>query len=283
VCFGIVVVLGDLVVDEGLSVTSVLAVRFGIAALVLACVLAGLRRPLVAARGERLGAVIVAVVGYAAEASVFFAALGHGSAAAVTLLFYLYPVFVAIGSWALLSRGVPARRILAALVLAVGGAAIVVGLGGSLAIEPAGVALSIASAIVITGYMLGADVVFRRTLPLTSAMWVSGSASLALFAWSFGTRGWLPPSGWEQWAPIVAMGLATAAAFVCLLSGIQRLGAERASIVASLEPLAAALLAWAFRGQSLGLGVALGGALILGGAVLASVGAARPAVPTEIR
>jgi drug/metabolite transporter (DMT)-like permease len=159
-----------------------------------------------------------------------------------------------------------------ALALASAGVGIVVGVGGSIAIEPIGVALSLASAAVISAYLLGADVVLRRTQPLTSAMWVSGAASIALFAASFATGRWRPPVGWAEWGPIAAMGVATAGAFVCLLEGIRRIGAERSSIVSSAEPLAAAVLAWAFLGQEVGAGVALGGALILAGAILASLG-----------
>jgi drug/metabolite transporter (DMT)-like permease len=270
--FGVVVVFASMLAHRGLPITATLALRFGIASVILACVLAAVGRPLLPASGERVGVVVIAVVGYAVEASVFFAALGHGTAAAVTLLFYTYPVVVALASWLVLRRGAPPRKTAVALVLASAGVAIVVGVGGSLAIEPVGVALALVSSVVITGYMLGADVVLRRTQPLTSSMWVSGAASVALFAASFASGTWRAPAGWSEWGPIVAMGVATAGAFVCLLEGIRRIGAERSSIVSSAEPLAAAVLAWVFLDQAVGIGVALGGALILGGAILASLG-----------
>jgi drug/metabolite transporter (DMT)-like permease len=277
--FGIVVVFSSRLANRGLPVTSTLALRFGIAAVLLAVVLAVLRRPLAPVPGERGGAAAIAVLGYAIEASVFFEALAHGTAAAVTLLFYTYPVVVALGSWVVLRRGAPARRTALALTLAVAGVAIVVGVGGSLAIEPIGVVLSLLSAVIISGYLLGADVILRRTPALTGSMWVSGAASLALFAASFVSGRWRTPVGWSQWGPILAMGVGTAGAFVCLLEGIRRIGAERSSIVSSAEPLAAAILAWLFLDQAIGSGVAIGGALILAGAVLASLGSER--VPGE--
>src|SRR5262245_22928804 len=85
--FGVIVVLGKFVLGKGVSVFAVLAVRFGIAVLVLAVALAVARKPLMAARGERLGLLILGGIGYSFEASCFFFALQHGSAAAVTLLF----------------------------------------------------------------------------------------------------------------------------------------------------------------------------------------------------
>jgi drug/metabolite transporter (DMT)-like permease len=281
--FGAVVVLSSSIFERGLPVWSVLAVRFGIAALLLGAVLAALRRPLVPAAGEHVPIVMLAVFGYAIEASFFLAALGHGTAAAVTLLFYTYPVFVSLGSWALLRRGAPPRRTVVALALAVAGAAIVVAVGGDLVIEPIGVVLALTSAVIITGYMLGADVVIRRTQPLTASLWVSGAVSISTFVAAIVTGRWQAPAGWAEWGTLAAMGVGTAGAFVTLLGGIRLIGAERSSIIGAMEPLAAALLAWAFLDEPVGVGVAVGGALILAAAILASVAqrsrAHEPAMP----
>jgi drug/metabolite transporter (DMT)-like permease len=269
--FGLVVVLASRLSRGGVPVTTALAVRFGIASFILAGAVVALRRPIAPAEGERAAIVLLAVLGYAVEASAFFAALAHGTAAAVTLLFYTYPVVVAIGSWGVLRRGRPSSRTAVALVVASAGVAIVVGAGGSLVIERTGVGLALLSALIISVYLLGADVLLRRTEPLTAAFWVSGAASAALFAASVVTGTWRTPVGWSTWGPILGMGVATAGAFVCLLEAIRRIGAERSSIVSSAEPLAAALLAWAFLHEATGVAVALGGTLILAGGVLASL------------
>ncbi len=276
--FGAVVVLSSSIFDRGLPVWSVLAFRFGAAAVVLAAILLVLRRPMAPARGERGRIVALAAAGYAVEASFFLAALGHGTAAAVTLLFYTYPVFVAAGSWVVLRRGAPPRRTAVALAMAVAGAAIVVAVGGELVIEPIGVVLAVTSAVIITGYMLGADVVIRRTQPLTASLWVSATVSVSTFIASIATGQWEAPTGWREWAILLAMGVGTAGAFVTLLGGIRLIGAERSSIIGAMEPLAAALLAWAFLSEPIGIGVAVGGVLILAGAILASV-----ALPSRVR
>jgi drug/metabolite transporter (DMT)-like permease len=278
ILFGSVVIFGKYALREGMSVPSMLAVRFGIGAVLLAIALILTGRPLLAAPGERWGLGILAVCGYAVEASFFFAAASRGTAASVTLLFFTYPVFVALGAW-LVGRGSPTRLTLLALGSAVGGAAIVVGTGGSLSIQPLGVVFALAAAVTYTGYLIGADVVLKRSDPMTSAMWVSAGASLGLFVFAFGTGQWTTPSGWGAWGPILGMGVASAGAFVCLLAGLQRLGAVRTSIVAAMEPLAAAVLGTVFLDEAVTSGTVLGGALILVGAVMASL--ARPATPQE--
>jgi drug/metabolite transporter (DMT)-like permease len=276
--FGVIVILGRFTADSGIPVTGLLALRFGLCALILAAVLIATRRPLMAAEGERIGAALAGVAGYAVEASFFFAALRHGNAAPATLLFYTYPIFVTVASW-VLGRGRPTRSTVVSLVLGVVGAALVVVGGGDLSIQTLGVVLALCSAVTYTGYILGAERVLRRTQPLTSSLWVSGAAGVGLAIFAAATGSFRVPSTIEDWLPIVGMSVATAAAFVCMFAGLQRLGAVRTAIISSMEPLAAALLAVAFLGEAVGAAVALGGVLIVAGAVIAS--AALGSAPAE--
>ncbi len=276
--FGAIVVLGKRVLERGMTVESMLSMRFGTAAVFLAVALVLLRRPLLAAPGERTGLAILALFGYAVEASFFFAAATRGTAAAVTLLFFTYPVFVTIGTW-FLGRGAPAGPTLLALFLALAGASIVVGTGAGLAIEAVGVGFALAAAATYSAYLVGTDIVLRRTGPLTSALWVSAGASLGLLVSSAVTGRLTAPTGAADWWSILGMGLATAGAFVCLLGALQRVGAVRTSIISATEPLSAALLGFLFLEETVTWGVAIGGAMILAGAVTASL--SRRVAPQE--
>jgi len=89
--FGLVVVLGKLVSNSHLPIASFLAVRFGFAAVLLALMLMVSRQPLRAAPGEGWRLAVLGMVGYAMESGLFFAALKHGTAPAVTLLFLHLP------------------------------------------------------------------------------------------------------------------------------------------------------------------------------------------------
>lgn len=276
--FGLVVVSGKTVLEGGLAPHLLLAARFGMAAVLLAAVVVAVRRPLLAARGERLGLAVLGVVGYGVEAWFFFSALQHGTAAATTLLFFTYPVFVAMGSW-LLGRGAPGRLLAASLVAAVVGAAVVVTTSGGVAIEPIGVAFALASSLTFSGYLLGAESVLGRTDGFTGAVWTSAFASLGLGLFSWATGSGTLPAGGDLWR-LAGMGAATAGAFACLLTGLRMVGAVRAAIVSAMEPLAAAVLAAVFLRERISIGTAVGGALILAAAVTASVARARlPAEP----
>ena len=276
--FGVIVVVGKRVLERGMTVESMLAFRFSVAASLLVLVLVALRRPLLAAPGERVGTAALAVFGYGVEATFFFTAARHGTAAAVTLLFFTYPVFVTIGAW-FVGSGAPARLTVAALVLAVVGAVIVAGTGAGLSIETTGVVFALAAALTYSAYLLGADAVLRRTHPLTSAMWISAGASIGLFVFSTVSGRYTSPTSAADWWSLLAMGAASAGAFVCLMGALQRIGAVRTAIVLATEPLSAALLGYLFLGEAVDAGTAIGGGLILVAAVMASL--ARAAMPRE--
>jgi drug/metabolite transporter (DMT)-like permease len=281
--FGIVVVLGRIVTDgpEGMPVPAMLAIRFGVAALLLFATLLGLRRTVLPARRERVPLAVLAVAGYAVEASLFFLAVQHGEAAAVTLLFFTYPIVVTLGSM-VLGQGVPGRVVLFSLAAAVAGSALVILGGGGLAIEGLGVVFALGAAAVYSCYLLGVDRVVRATEPLSGAMWVSLFASLGLALYAVVSGGVQAPDGIRQWAPLVGMGAATAGAFVCLFAGLRRLGPVRTAVVAATEPLAATVLAFLFLDEPIRAGVVAGGVLILAGAIAASLARAAPGTEPDV-
>ena len=269
--FGAVVVLGKLVSRSGgLPVPSLLAIRFAIAAALLAAVLVSLRQPLYPARGEGWRLAALGVAGYAVESGLFFAAIPHGTAAAVTLLFFTYPVLVAVIAF-LVGRGLPGWLLGGALVSSIAGAALVTLPGGGVDIDAVGTALALGSSLSFALYLMGADAVLKGTNSLVGAMWVSASAAAGLTAYALvtGTAAW--PVGWRQWGPVLGMAAFTAGAFVCLFAGLRRLGAVRTSILSATEPLTAAVLAAVFLHEAVGAGTGAGGTLILAGAVAASL------------
>jgi len=183
VLFAGVVILGSKVQAGGPPFVT-LTIRFGGQSVLLLGLALVLRRPGLPAPGERLALVLAGTLGYGTEAALYFSALNHGSAAAVTLLFYTYPVWVMLATIAL-DRRAPSPPLFVALALAIGGSAIVVlGGGGETDVEPLGIALALATSIVYTAYLVGTDRHVRRTDPVTAAGWLGAGAATSnvLFA-----------------------------------------------------------------------------------------------------
>jgi drug/metabolite transporter (DMT)-like permease len=96
--FGAMAVFGKLAYDEGVTVLTLLAVRFALSALLLA--------PAAAVRLHRsarrlpwrsvVAAVLLGAVGYALQSGLFFAALERMDASLLALVFYTYPAMVTV-------------------------------------------------------------------------------------------------------------------------------------------------------------------------------------------
>jgi drug/metabolite transporter (DMT)-like permease len=269
VLFAGVVILGSKVQAGGPPFVT-LAIRFGGQSVLLVGLALMLRRPGLPAPGERLALALAGTLGYGTEAALYFSALNHGSAAAVTLLFYTYPVWVMLATIAL-DRRAPSPPLFFALALAIAGSAVVVLGGGEGAdVEPLGIALALATSLTYTAYLIGTDRHVRRTDPVTAAGWLGAGAATSnvVFAIVFGS--FVVPAGATP-ARLAAIVLVSAGAFATMLAGLQRVGAVRNAIIGVMEPLTVAVLAAVFLDQPITATVAVGGALILVGAVIASV------------
>lgn len=267
VLFAFVVILGKDVLAGDLPFV-VLAIRFGGQTAILLVVLLLLRRPLMPERGERLPLVLAATLGYGTESATFFAAVGHGSAAAVTLLFYTYPVLVMLGT-ILLDRRAPARGLFLSLAMSVVGSAVVVVGGRDVELEALGIVLALVTAVTYTGYIMLTDRTVRRTDPLTAAAWLGAGAAVAnvVYAVAFDRVESPGPGSWDS---LALMAVFSTGAFVAMIGGLQRVGAVRNSIIGVMEPLTVAVLAIAFLGEPITGSTAIGGVLILVGAVVAT-------------
>ena len=266
--FGFVVLFGKEVAAGDLPFP-MLAIRFAGQSVLLFAVILLIGRPLLPTRGERLPLILAATIGYGTEAALFFSALNHGKAGAVTLLFYLYPVWVMLVTIAL-DRRSPGRGLWLALVLALGGSAIVIVGGGEVEVAPLGIVLALATSVAYTVYLITVDRTVRRTDPVTAAAWLGAGAATSnvVFAIAFNARE-LPDA--SSWPFLVGMAVFSAGAFAAMLGGLQRVGAVRNAIIGVMEPLAVAVLASFFLDEPITAPTAIGGVLILGGAIVATL------------
>jgi drug/metabolite transporter (DMT)-like permease len=89
-----------------------------------------------------------------------------------------------------------------------------------------------------------------------------------VFSFAFGVRD-LPDA--SSWPFLLGMAVFSAGAFAAMLGGLQLVGAVRNAIIGVMEPLGVAVLAAFFLDEPLTTPTAIGGALILGGAILATL------------
>jgi DME family drug/metabolite transporter len=221
---------------------------------------------------ERAYTAAAAVANTMLNLAVFVAFL-RVSIALALLVFYLYPALVALVSVAWFGERMDRTR-WAALGLSLAGMVLVVAGAGELGeLDPVGIGLAFAGAVGQTFYVLAARHGFARVPgPQAAALTMAGAAVLYLpVAVLVGGIGQLaaPLGGIEALWPILLAGLIGAGIpTVCYISGIRRLGAPRASILANFEPVVAVILAAVLLGEQPSPVQLLGGGLIITSGVL---------------
>jgi drug/metabolite transporter (DMT)-like permease len=256
-------VFAKLAYAQGVTLDALLVLRFGLAA-VLLLGLAGARGALQhLTRRAVLTGLALGAVGYASQAGLYFAALTRVDASQVALLFCTYPVLVMLA--AILSRRESAsRRRVLALLLAMAGISLV--LGGATAghFEPVGATLALGSAIVYTAYILVGDRAAADVPPVPLAGLVCAGAFGTFLVTTVLTGGpdvRLSVAAW-LWIGLLVL-LSTVGAILLFFAGLSRVGPTAASLLGIIEPVVTVVSAALVFGESLSLGQAVGGGVVL--------------------
>lgn len=252
----------------GADVLGVLLARFTIAGALLAAFMAATRRPW--PRGRPLAvAILMGCIGYVGQAVCYFSALNHASAGLVALLLYAYPTLVCLLAAMFLRERLTPRTV-ALLVVSFAGIALTLGGGHG---TPVGIALGLAAAAFYSVYILvGArELGATDALGATTVVCLSAAATLAVASLFREPRF---PGVWWGWTAIGAIAVvSTVIAMIAFFAGLKRLGAPRAAIVSTLEPVVTVVLAWLLLDEQLAAIQLAGGALVL----FSAVWLARPA------
>ncbi len=286
----------------GLDWLTLLAWRFLIAAvaswiwlLAFAADRAALRRL------SRRRLVVLAALGvlYVGNSGTYFAALETVPASLAALIVYIFPALVAVLSLRF-GRPLEGRRAWLALGLAMLGVALAVGGIEPGAVPPAlGLALTVASPVIYAVWIVLAarlggerpereaevpphdaegpsDIETTDPAPAAAVMTTATFAvwwAAALVTGRPTTPASIPS---EAWLPLLGVGLvSTALALQAFYAGSKRIGAANASLVSTVEPIYTIALATLLFAETLTPVQMVGGALVIGGVVLAETG--RPA------
>jgi drug/metabolite transporter (DMT)-like permease len=200
----------------------------------------------------------------------YFEAIARLQVAAAILLQYLSPVLVFVFA-ALWWKERPTVPKLVALVLAVGGVYLVAG-GYDLALltqSRAGILWGLGSAVGFAAYSLIGEKLLQRYRPWTVLFYAValGAITCHLLGWPPGWFADRPsPGEWARLAYVVVIG--TTLPFGLYYVGVSHLRASRTNVVASSEPVLAAVFAYAFLGETLAPPQLIGGAAVIGAVVL---------------
>ncbi len=279
-CFGTLGPLARFADDAGVSSLTLVTWRAGVGAIcvflfLLARTMAGQRAALpwqsLPARDRRF--ISAAAVTNAAINLAAFIAFVRIGIALTLLIFYVYPAFVALASVAWFNDRLDRLR-LAALGVSMAGVVLVVAGAGPLGdLDLLGIGLALVAALAQTFYALAARHGFGAIPGTQAAALTLGGATLVYLSLGLIT-GQLAavaqplaslPALWPVLlAGIIGAGLPT----VCFISGVRLLGAPRATILSTLEPVVGVGLAALLFSEPPTVVQLLGGLLIIAAGVL---------------
>jgi drug/metabolite transporter (DMT)-like permease len=259
-CFGTLGVFSSLFYDDGGNPWTLLFLRFCVTGPALAIVALLLRHGWPGRRLALLGASL----------GVFQLGVGIGllegferaPVALVSLLYFLYPLIVAVGAALLYGEAITRRRGLL-LALALAGVALIIGLPAEA--NWTGTLLGLVAGLCVAGAVLSSQRLMRgeglSPIALSALMFTSPAVVVILV---LPVRS--PDFGVSSEAWVWALGAVfVAAVFPISLfyTGVERVGASVAGLLSTAEPLVTVLLAFVVLDESLTAVQLVGGALIV--------------------
>jgi drug/metabolite transporter (DMT)-like permease len=278
----------------GLSAQRLSEVRVTGAAVLLFAIVVATRPAALRVERRELGFLVAfGVLGLALVQFFYFVAIRRLDIGIALVIQYIAPVLVAL--WARFFEREPVRRRLwLALALALGGLSLVVDLWRGISIDTLGVGACLCAAFAYATYVVMADHALRRGRDTVSLLaW--GFLFATLF-WSALEPWWTFPHDrlgesasllgrldgvhlpvWTLLGYVVVFG--TVVPFVFIVTALRHVSATRAIVLAMLEPVLAAVVAFGWLGETLS-GVQIAGAvLVLAGILIAQTARAERREP----
>ncbi|MCU0532017.1 MAG: DMT family transporter [Syntrophales bacterium] len=250
---------------NGITAFELVQMRTTLAAGLILGWLAFRDRSLLAVERRDLPYFITLGVGLAVVQFTYLFAISKIQVAAAILIQYQAPLFVALYTLFFLGTKLP-PIVFAAMAGSLFGCWLVVG-GYNLDLlhmNRVGLLSALASAVTFAWYTVRCEYGMKRYPPWTVVFY---GLLFAAVTWNIlhpPLSGFLKPSGTAQWGCVLVVGfLGTVLAFICYNEGINRIGATRASITATLEPITAGFIAWLFLGETMELWQVLGAAFVI--------------------
>ena len=275
--------VSKVVLGSGLSSLELAQIRNTCAAILfLAFLLVVAPGRLRVGRRELVFLIAFGLVGIALVQWLYFVAIENLPVGIALLIEFTAPLFVALFARFVYREHVR-RRIWVAVGMCLTGLALVVELWAGIELSTVGITAAFGGALSLTAYLLMAERERRHR----------DAASLSFYGFLFAALLWavLQPL-WEfPWdvlgdevslqgnlseytAPVWALVafivvIGTMVTFSLLTGSLRHISATRASIVATLEPVVATVVAWAWLGETLGTTQLVGGAVVIAGILVA--------------
>jgi drug/metabolite transporter (DMT)-like permease len=257
------------ILTHGFLPLSYAVVRYGLAGLIFVSLTLYVERTLRIERRHVPVLVLAAVLLWLNQLSFVFA-LDATTASTIGLLLGAIPIFAALLGLALGTERPTGRFWVAAAVSFVGVGLVAAGSGGALSSGLGGILLGLSTAATWAAYSVTVGPLMRTYSPSRMSAIVIPAAWVAILLCGFSQtseQDW--DLGWEVWPLMVFATLGPLVLTnVLWFRSIHRIGANKATLAANLQPFVAAVLAVILLSESISVLQILGGALIAVGILI---------------
>ncbi len=251
--------------DDGVSAARLSQLRsFGSFVILLG--LLALARPalLRVERSEVRDLAFLGIAGLALVHAAYFAAIDRLEISVALTIQYLAPILLLL--WLRFVHGRRLRPGLwGAVMLSVAGCFFVVRAYDAAELDGLGVAAAFAAAVTFAIYMVGSERAGHRHEPVTTLVWAFGFASLFWAVvqpwWDFPFESFDSTDSALQGLGVIVIG--TLLPFLCIVAALRHLPAPRAAVMATLEPVLAAVFAWLIHEEALAAVQIAGGCAVI--------------------
>ena len=264
--FGLMPIFAAYAYAGGVNVPTLLFLRFSLAAICFFSYLSWRGAALRLRRRELLPLLFLGSFLYTLQSTFYFSAVRYIPASLAALILYLYPVFVA-GMAVWLEKEPLTLQLVLPAVLSLAGIAVV--LGAPLAeMNGMGVSLAFGAAVVYSVYIILGRRVVSTVSPLMTSAYISTFAALSFLLFGLVDRSLQFAFSAETWTVIGGVVLfSTILTMAAFFAGMERIGATRASILSTVEPVITIGCSALLLGERLSWMQGVGALLVLLGAV----------------
>ncbi|SHK40351.1 Threonine/homoserine efflux transporter RhtA [Desulforamulus aeronauticus DSM 10349] len=265
--FGLIPIFALYAYGGGASVTTLLFGRFALAAIFFLSYLLYKERKISVQRSQLKYLFLMGGVIYTLQSYLYLSSVKYIPASLAVLVFYIYPVFVAVLS-SFLDKEELHKKIIFSIVLSLVGLTLVLGISFG-DINLTGVMLAFGAGLVYSAYLVLGNRVVKETSAMVTSAFVCLSAATSIFVIGISTGALDFNLTREAWLAILGVALCcTVLAIFTLFRGIELIGSTKASILSMIEPLITIGFSAALFNERLSLLQMMGGVAVLAGAVL---------------
>jgi len=264
--FGLMPIFALFAYRGGVNVSTLLFLRFAIAALCFFAYLISRHTLIRVRRREMIGLFVMGTVLYAMQSTLYFSAVRFIPASLAALILYLYPVIVAFLS-VVVDKESWSWKMVAPAMLSLIGIAVV--LGAPLdRLDGFGVLLAFGAALVYSIYIIMGRRILAQVSPVITSAFISTFAAVSFLIYGGVTHSLVFELSMQTWSVIAGVTVfSTILAMASFFAGMNIVGPTRASILSTIEPVITIGFSSLLLGEKLSWGQGVGALLVIAGTV----------------